>query len=149
MQVRKGEEFTIKESRFIKGIVAGEGGADAVEKAGYKVGSRTNAWSMSKEMVRKPRIQQAIQKALQKAGLTPDTIVDALKENIVTGSGTDAKASDANRAIEIWAKLTGAFNNPLTEETYKVTLSKLPTKELTMELEKRVSTANTLIKDIS
>ena len=86
---------------------------------------------------------------MQKQGLTPDVVVNALKENLVQGIGVKATAETTNRAIDIYAKLTGLYDSQDVEKTYKITLSKLNSKELTVELEKLTKSSNSLINDLN
>ena len=141
------KHLTLKEEGFVTDLIKLKNGTDAVEN-NYNVKSRANARSMAVELRKKPRIQQAIQLEMEKQGLTPDVVVNALKENIIQGIGVKATAESTNRGIELWGKFTGAFDREDVQESYKVTLSKLNTKELTLELARLTRNSRELIKDI-
>lgn len=140
--------LTIKENKFVSDLIRTGSGTDAVEK-NYNVKSRANARSMAIELKQKPRIQEAIRLEMTKQGLTPDVVVKALKENLVQGIGVKATAETTNRAIDIYAKLTGLYDSQDIEKTYKITLSKLNSKELTVELEKLTKHSSSLINDLN
>ena len=139
--------LTIRENGFVTDLIKGKDATDAVEK-NYDVKSRTNARSMSIELKRKPRIQEAIKLEMQKQGLSPDLVVNALKSNLVAGIGVKATAESTNRAIDLYAKLTGLYESNEVEQSYKITLSKLNNKELKVELEKAIRSSASLIEDL-
>lgn len=140
--------LTLKEQGFVVDLIKGKNGTDAIEK-NYNVKSRANARSMAIELRKKPRIQEAIRLAMLKQGLSPEVVVDALKQNLIQGIGVKATAETTNRAIDIYAKLTGLYDREDIEQSYKITLSRLNSKELTMELEKLTKTSSNLIADIN
>ena len=142
------KHLTLKEEGFVTDLIKLKNGTDAVEN-NYNVKSRANARSMAVELKKKPRIQEAIRLSMIKHGLTPDLAVEALKTNMIQGQGVKATADTSNRAIEIWGKLTGAFDRQDIEQSYKVTLSKLNSKELQMELGRLTRLSASLIADLN
>mgnify|MGYP001612564995 CR=1 FL=1 len=140
------KHLTLKEQGFVTDLIKLKNGTDAAEN-NYNVKSRANARSMAVELRKKPRIQQAIQLEMEKQGLTPDVVVNALKENIIQGIGVKATAESTNRGIELWGKFTGAFDKEDVQESYKVTLSRLNSKELQEELERLNKLSTSLIAD--
>ena len=143
------EGLTPKQASFVKEMIITKNATDAVERS-YNVKSRANAHSIAKELIRKPRIQDALRKAFIKAGLTEDSFAEYIKEGIVKAK-EEAKftGSDYFRGLELYAKVSGFYNRPQIRQDLKVTLHKLPTKELKVELEKRVKISSTLISQLN
>lgn len=142
------KHLTLKEQGFVVDLIKGKNATDAVEN-NYNVKSRANARSMAIDIRKKPRIQEAIRLEMQKQGLTADIVVDALKQNLTAGIGIKATAETTNRAIDLYAKITGLYDREDLEQSYKLTLSRLNSKELRIELEKLTRNSTALINDLS
>ncbi len=140
--------LTVQENGFVSDLIKGKKQTDAVEN-NYNVKNRQSAAVMAIELKKKPRIQEAIRLEMQKQGLTPDVVIDALKQNLTAGIGVKATAETTNRAIDLYAKITGLYDREDVEQSYKLTLTKLNSKELRMELEKLTKQSNSLINDLS
>lgn len=132
----KKRDLTIKERKFVKELVRTGNATAAVMKA-YDPKKKQTAHQMAHQLKNKPKIKAAILTALDKNDLTPDSVIESLKTNIVTGAGVDAKASDSNRAIDIYLKLVGAYDDPEYSKTSKETLKKLEHDELVSEIQRR------------
>ena len=141
--------LTQKETDFVKNLLITKNGTDAVERS-YDVKSRANAHSMAKELFKKPRIQDALRRAFIKAGLTENSFAEYIKDGIVKAK-EEAKftGSDYFRGLELYAKVSGFYNRPQIRQDLKVTLHKLPTKELKVELEKRMKFSSDLINSLN
>ena len=142
------KHLTLKETGFVVDLIKGKNGTDAVEN-NYKVKSRANARSMAIELKKKPRIQEAIRLEMIKQGLTPDIVINALKQNLIQGIGVKATAETTNRAIDLYSKITGLYDREDIEQSYKLTLSRLNSKELRVELEKLTKNSTALINDLA
>ena len=136
--------LTIKEAKFVRDAVETGDLTQAVMN-NYNVKGKKSAYSMSKQLRRKPRIRAAVNEALEKKGLTPDAIADQLKTAITSGIGQKATNSDALRGIELYAKFTGAFDEQKMDTGKKYTLQKLPQEDLVNELKRRNLMSQTLI----
>ena len=140
--------LSIKENKFVIDYVKTGNATQAVEN-NYDVKNRKNANKLSTDIKKKPRIQEAIRLEMQKQGLSPEVVVNALKTNILTGQGVKSTAETANRGIDIYAKITGLYDREDIEQSYKLTLSKLNSKELRIELEKLTKSSTALINDLA
>lgn len=140
--------LTMSENGFVADLIKGKQGADAVEN-NYKVKNRNSAKTMAVALKKKPRIQEAIRLEMIKQGLSPEVVVGALKENLLQGIGVKATAETTNRAIDLYAKLTGLYDREDIEQNYKLTLTKMDSKELRMELERLTKTSADLINDLN
>lgn len=141
--------MTLRQKLFVKKYIEKNGNGTQAVLETYNTTDPNVAGAISSENLRKPSIQQAIRQALDAKGLSPDVIVDALKTNLVAGIGIKATAESTNRAIDIYAKLTGLYDKQDIEQSYKVTLSKLNSKELTIELERLNKRSTSLIADLN
>ena len=139
--------LTPRQAKWIKAYIATGNGTEATLQS-YDVKNRKSAGSLSKQVKKMKNVQKALAYEMQKQGLTAEVIVDSLKTNIVTGTGIRSTAADSNRSIELWAKLTGAFTNPISSKSYKETVQELPHKTLIEEVERRKYSAERLLSDI-
>lgn len=138
---------TIKQKLFVKRYVENKGNGTQAALDVYDVKNSNTAHAIASENLRKPTIQQAIHQALEAKGLDPLSIGGYLKEAIVSGLGVKATNADSLRGIDLFAKLTGAYQNPIIRESYEVRVQKMSKKEVMAELARlRKSTAQ-LLKD--
>ncbi len=72
-------KLTPRQSKFVAGKVAGKKNAIAYKDAGYSVSSRAVAEVNASRLLNKANIQQAIDKALEHHGATPEFAVGRLK----------------------------------------------------------------------
>lgn len=73
------EALTVKQAQLVKGIVAGKTKKQAAVDAGY---SERAAGSAASEALRIPKVQQAFERALKKAGLTDEKLAGVLKDGL-------------------------------------------------------------------
>lgn len=140
--------MSIKQKLFVKKYLENNGNATEAAFEVYNVKNRNVAHSIGSENLRKPTIQQAIREALQAKGLTPESISEYLKEAIVSGLGQKSTNSDALRGIDLYAKLVGGYDQVSIQETYKMKLQRMNSKELQLELEKVHAETTRLIDDL-
>ncbi len=141
--------MTLKQKLFVKKYIEKNGNGTAAALEVYDVKNANVAHSIASENLRKPTIQKKIREALEATGLTPESIAEYLKRAIVSGLGNKSTNSDSLRGLDLYAKLTGAYDRQDIEQSYKLTLSKLNSKELKMELEKVTIQSSSLINDIN
>lgn len=72
-------KYTIKEKKFIANKIKGDTNAKAYQDAGYKVSRRSTTDVNASKLLNKPKIQQAIEKALEYHDATPEFAVGRLK----------------------------------------------------------------------
>lgn len=90
-------KLTIKEAKLVKGIVEGKTKRQAAIEA-YNTKSPETASVVASNVLKKVNVQEALQEALEKAGLTPSKVVDVVKEGmeaqrlVIVGNGEEAMA---------------------------------------------------------
>ena len=98
MRIRK--RLTIKQQKFIaKTIQTGNATQSALEV--YDTTKIDVARSIAGENLAKPSIYEAIEKGLKEQGVTPNTVIKALKTNLISGEGVKATAADSNTAAKL------------------------------------------------
>lgn len=146
MPVPKVKELTIKERKFVTEYLKSGNATDAVLRS-YNVKSKKNASKFAHEIKVKPHIKSAIDKALRHADLTPTTIANTLKKAINAGVGIRATNSDTLRGIDLYAKLTGAYERMDIEVDPKQAVRKLDHDTLVNELRRRRDIGDTVFSD--
>lgn len=114
----KGRNLSHKEKEFVKHITSPETIGDrpsAIIKAGYNVKNRYNASQMATQMLKKPKIRKAIDKALTKAGLNESYVADTLYDIIEEGKGRKVTATDALKGLDMTLKLKDAYPSSRVE----------------------------------
>lgn len=121
--------LTLKEQRFIKWYLELGNGAEAVRRAGYQLksqnGSTTKlkeqetASSIATENLRKPAIRQAIDKAIVKQNISPESILSRIN-NIADNSNADR---DRLRALELLGKAYKLFTETDQSRDVNITLT--------------------------
>ena len=141
--------LSLKQGQFVKKYI--ENGGNGTESATqiYDVKNRNVAAATASRLLRNVNIQQRIRQSLEAQGLTPESISEYLKQAIVSGLGQKATNSDALRGIDIYARLTGGYEQAVVEQTYKMKLEKMSNKELKNELEKTQRLSSELLKDLN
>jgi len=90
-------KLTVKEAKLVKGVAAGKPKYIAAIEAGY---SPKSAPQIADETLKKPNVQNALQLALEKAGITPELImapvVDALRHEEL-----ETRLKGHDRAVKI------------------------------------------------
>lgn len=124
------KKLTDKEKRFVKARVEGKNRIEAFKEAGYSVSQvshNSNKVAASKVNSRE-HVQQAIDAALQKGGLTPEYAVEKLKEVIDQDKEIGAKRLAIKDALELmgWNKMERpqnvlAINNAFFNESRTTT----------------------------
>lgn len=75
-------KITVKQAKFIRAKAAGKKNPDAYIEAGYKASTRNVARVESSKLLKKPNVQEALQLALEKNGLTPDRIMKVVSDGM-------------------------------------------------------------------
>lgn len=110
------EAIKIRERKFVKKYIETGVGTTSVRYA-YGSGkgklNDSSASNMATELLKRPRVQRAMQEALERAGLGSDTVATSLKKIVKAGTSDDAldKATpdQAIRALDIVARITGMY----------------------------------------
>ena len=125
---------------FVKKLANGYQKKDAAILAGY---SRQSADTLASQLIRNPKIQRA----LDKAGLTDESLARTIKQNIKAGSKVKATADTALRGIELVYRLKGALDRP--EGPSSVTQNNIYVQELkTMNDNELNDKLDTLLQDV-
>ena len=95
----KKPKLTVKEAKLVKGIVAGKTKQKAGIDAGYSGKPETVSVTVS-DVLKKTKVQDALQAALEKAGITPDIIVAPVAEAL-THEDLDMRLKGHDRATKI------------------------------------------------
>lgn len=140
--------MNLKQQGFIRKFIETGNGAESAAQI-YDVKNRNVAAATASRLLRNVNVQQAIRRSLEATGLTPESISEYLKKAIVSGLGQRATNSDSLRGIDIYARLTGGYEPVVIEQTYKMKLEKMNSKELKIELEKTQKLSSELLKDLN
>ena len=138
--------LTPKQAKFIKVLVKTGNATEAAAQV-YDVKSRLNAKVVGQQNIKKPIIKKTLEQALRKAGIDEDSFADYLKKPLIQEK-YNFTGADYLKTLEMAGKFMGWDKNHELEKSYKITISKLPTKELKMELEKRVKISTHLIEEL-
>lgn len=139
----------LKHKLFVEKYIKNNGNGTQAALEVYDVKNANSAAVTASRLLRNVSIQQEIRRELSAKGLTPESIGGYLKKAIVSGLGQKATNADSLRGLDLYAKLTGAYDRQEIEQSYKITLSKMNSKELTMELERLTKTSADLINDLN
>ena len=137
--------LTIKEAGYIKDLIATGNGTEAAAR-NYNVKSRAVAALISKIVKKKPRIQRAIQEALQRQGLTTDQLAGNLAF-LANHKPEKINADTVLHANVESLKLLGAYDKVNRTESFKQIIHKLSNKEIILELEKRTKQSTSLLTE--
>ena len=103
----------------------------------YNTSKPQVAQSIASENLSKPMVRKAIELALERAGLTDDSVSELLREATVAGLGEKATNSDSLRGIDMLLRIKDAYPTQKTahlrvevDERYK----SMTIKELKEEL---------------
>lgn len=141
--------MTLRQKLFVKKYLERKGNGTQAVLETYDTIDPNVAGVISSENLRKPSIQKEIRQALEAKGLTPESIGGYLKKAIVSGLGNKSTNADSLRGLDLYAKLTGAYDRQDIEQNYKLTLTKMNSKELKLELEKLTKRSNSIINDLN
>lgn len=131
--------LTPKQNMFVQAYANSLNGTDAA-MAAYDTKKRSVAQVIASENLRKPITQDAVKAALRRVGYTEEFISDRLKA--ITEAGTSERAlkqasvRDANKSLELGARLYGLLGNNNTNVTLnlKAELSAKTPNELKDEI---------------
>lgn len=112
--------LTLKQERFVQEYLVDLNATQAAIRAGY---SAKTASRIGPELLGKPCISEAIQKAIKKrekrTEVTQDYVIEKLKEiaekDASDGPESDLKYSSKIKALELLGKHTGAFDGGAKE----------------------------------
>lgn len=103
----KGQKLTIKEQKFAAAKVRGKSNREAYVEAGYS--TKTNQATMdvaASQVLHRENVQQAIDAALAKSGLTPEYAIQQLAKIVEQDDEMGAKRLAIKDALELhgWSK---------------------------------------------
>ena len=107
------DKLNTREARFIQGLAKGMNKHQSALYAGF---SPSSANSYAYQLLRKVKIV----KALERVGLTDNSIAKGIKANIQAGMGVKATADTSLRGLELASRLKGHLDK---EETTPTSLS--------------------------
>ena len=107
----KERELTYKEKAFVKEFTKDLNGTEAVKRA-YKTTNSNSAGVTAHRKLRKAKIKQGIEAALQKAGITKESLTSRLQELIYVEDQRTAL-----QAVRTGLELQDAFPKKKTEVT--------------------------------
>jgi phage terminase small subunit len=149
VRTKSGNKLTVKQYKFVKGVVSGKNGSQAVKEAGYKAKDALNRAVVASENIKKPYIQEAIREELDKQGLSISESVDRLGRTIDAGIGIKATNKDSIKGLEMVFKLQGLLDTKKVTEnkTLKLSLSVKNADELKEALQGKVGEAVRLLNE--
>lgn len=95
----KKPKLTVKEAKLVKGIAQGKSKIQAARDAGYSgdgVGLSVN----TNKVLKRPNVQEALELALQKAGITPELAVAPIGEAL-RDEDLDMRLKGSDRALRL------------------------------------------------
>src|SRR4030065_2567931 len=101
-------KLTVKQRQFVKKYVANGGNGTRAAMAVYGTDDEHTAHQIAYENLRKPAVKRQIELALERAGLTDDSVSELLREATVAGLGEKATNSDSLRGIDMLLRLKDA-----------------------------------------
>ena len=91
-----------KQRLFVEAYLADPNATKAAIKAGY---SRKTAYSQGHDLLKKPEIQKALEKRVEKAVITADEVLHGIRDIALSGD----RESDRLRAYELLGKHLALF----------------------------------------
>ena len=76
-------ELTVKQKKLVKGIAEGKTKRQAAIDAGYSPDNPEAASVSASQQLKKPNVREAFLEAMDKAGITNDTVSQVLKDGLV------------------------------------------------------------------
>ena len=144
-----GTELTPKQNAFVIEYLKTRNASEAVRRAYNTNGRKGNVDKQRDRLMKNPKVKQTLDMAYKKAGLDIDTFAGMVKDSIMVGFGNKARHADSLRGLELYAKTQGLMDHPEVTQTLKMSLSKANTKDIKIELEKRIKLSSTLLSDLS
>ena len=114
--------LTIKQKKFVSRVIATGNPTQAVLEV-YDTTKQDVARSMASENLAKPSIYDAIEKGLKEEGLTPNTVIAALKDNLLSGKGVKSTAADSNTAAKLLLQTFERLESKRTGGSFGITVS--------------------------
>jgi len=113
------EDLTGKQKRFVAAYSQGMSGKDAVVEAGYEVTSDKSAASLATTMLNNPKIQNALDAAIQQQFPNVPQLAAQRLVNILIDD--ESRPSDIIKTIELLSKVCG-WQAPSKHASVNVTL---------------------------
>ena len=106
-------KLTIKQKKFVKAYVANDGNGKQAYKEAYGVTNDNTAAAEASTTLNKPNVKQAIDKALERQGITIDVAIAPIAEAL-NHKQLDYRLKGSDRAL----KLMGADKNENSGNTF-------------------------------
>jgi phage terminase small subunit len=113
------EDLTGKQKRFVAAYAQGKSGKEAVVEAGYNVTSDASASSLATTMLNNPKIQNALDAAIQQQFPNVPQLAAQRLVNILIDD--ESRPSDIIKTIELLSKVCG-WQAPSKHASVNVTL---------------------------
>lgn len=149
----KQKKLSLKQKRFAQEYIKTGGNGTAAVMNSYNVKRSSTAAAVAYENLRKPHVREAIEQALQASGLTLESVLTTVKNNMIAGEGVKATADSSLRASDMLLRVYGAYPDKRSAHArfeYKIRkdLSKMSVQELERKLEKLHAKTKRLLEDI-
>ena len=100
-------QLTIKQRKFVKTYVKNEGNGTQAVLESYKIDNPNTAGAIASENLRKPKIKEALEKALVKLDITPERVLKTFLN--VTEVHMEQNPNAAVRANENLAQIMNLY----------------------------------------
>ena len=107
------EKLTVKELKFVAGIIQGLSQTEACIKAGY---SKNGASTQATKLMRKPSIQGEIEKQVSGQGWTPEKVIGELQDLYLKAKEAEAWAP-AKDMLTLLGRHVGVLKDERTTKT--------------------------------
>ena len=107
------EKLTVKELKFVAGIIQGLSQTEACVKAGY---SKNGASTQATKLMRKPSIQGEIEKQVSGQGWTPEKVIGELQDLYFKAKEAEAWAP-AKDMLTLLGRHVGVLKDERTTKT--------------------------------
>jgi phage terminase small subunit len=148
----RAKNLTIKQRKFVSKVVNGESPKQAVLDV-YS-GKKENSSTRANELLKKPKIQREIDRALENAGFSTDYATSKMKKLMEAGEANlDAtRPGDMIRMLELWMKAKGIIGGTNridpAEQQYKDKVKKMEFTELRKQISDMDKRQKTLLAKI-
>jgi len=92
-------KLTVKQAKLVKGIAEGKPKQVAALEAGYGT-NPSSAAAIANETLKNPNVQEALQAALVRAGITPDLAIAPIGEALLHDE-LDMRLKGSDRALKL------------------------------------------------
>lgn len=113
-----GKELSLRQRRFVAGVIAGKTQTDSARDAGYR-----QPHVQGSTLFKRPQIREALEAAFEAEGLTPGYLAKKIKE-LSEASDTDEDGQETpnwtarGRGLDLLVRVTGADKHPDVTESY-------------------------------